>query len=386
MPFQPPFLLSGTSAAAESCKRLIAGSTEGGVLDTGPQPDAELHVIYRTQFRFHRFWRARAKTPCWSDGYEKSKLAKAVEAGTSDYIPPDDRLVQVEWDDRINIRVGGKSLAMILGGSKHKGRKVWFPVSKNLPKSLHIAEPDWKWQEPRVEPGSPSAQWGIRGDATLRLKPFCPDGEVRTYKMVTVWQRWEYGSMKGKKKYSIDMCTLPPGTYAGYVQAMPKHWKDADKLKEYPAIQVAWEWTPVPEGTPPPPPPPPPKRGSRKPKKPPNPNWTQGALGWKLKNPHSTKRTTGIYVHPGSWPSWFLGCMSPGAADKQREWGFRSRGDTEAAMWEILDLVGVSREDYIANYTPPSKSRLKWFIIRVEAANEDVISGDGWSKQRIWLD
>jgi hypothetical protein len=384
MPYAPPFLLNDAPAAADACKRQHPGSTEGAVLDTGPQPDAELHVIYRTQFRFHRFWRTRSVTPCWSDGYEKKNLPKAVEEGSTDRIPADDRLVQHEWDDRMNIRVGGTPLAMILAGSKAKGRKVWFPVSARLPKAIHIPEPDWKWEKPQAESGSPTTQWGIRGDATLRLKPFSPGGEVRSYKMVTVWQRWEYGSMKGKKKYSVDMCTLPPGTYAGYVQGMPKHWKNKEELKRYPAICIAWEWTPVPPGTPEPAPEEPGK--GKKKKKTSNPNWTQGAMGWKLKNPDSKKRTTGIYVHPGNHPSWFLGCLAPGAADKQREWGFRKREDTEAAMWEILDLVGVSKEDYLANYQPPGKKLLKWFIIRVEAANEHVISTDGWERQRIWLD
>jgi hypothetical protein len=372
----PPFLMTDATAKGDTCKRSHSGD-EGTTLDTRPGPDGELHLVYRTQFRFYRIWETQAQTPCWSGGIDKKDLQKAVADGTNDSLAAADRMVQVEWNDQTNVRVGKARLAMVLGNSKAKRKAVWFPVSKRLPKSLHLTDRDWKWSAPRREPDS-AGHWGLRGDATLRLDPFCPGGAQTHYKLVTVWQRWEYGSMKGKKKYSLDMCTLPPGTYAGYVQGMPKLWGNRQKLKQYPSIVVAWEWTPQAadsDGD----------AATAKKKSKADPNWTAGALGWKLKNPKSTKRTGGIYVHPGNKPAWFLGCLGPGPIDEQAEWGFEKRSDTEAAMWEILKAVGVTEKDYLARYQPPRKKDLKWFVIRVEAANTDVVAGDGWNKQSVWL-
>jgi hypothetical protein len=381
MPYVPPFLMTDASASPEDCKRSHSGSSQGNTLDTGARPDAELHVVYQTQFRFHRFWETRARTPCWAGDTDKADLQKAVEAGTTDVLDSTDRLVQVEWNDQANIRIDTKPLAMVLGNSKAKGGPVWFPVSRKLPKSLQLSDSDWKWVPPRVEPGSPSAQWGIRGDATLRLDPLCAGGEETPYKMVTVWQRWEYGSLKGKHKYSADMCTLPPGTYAGYIQGMPKFWGDRDQLSEFPSIWVIWEWTPAA-----PAPDPAPKSRTTRKKAPTHPNWTQGVLGWRLKNAASTQRTSGVFVHPGNMPAWFLGCLSPGPVDKQTEWGFKTRQDTQATMWEIFEKLRVSKKEYLSQYQPPDRKHLKWIVIRVEAANEDVVAGDGWKRQRIWLE
>lgn len=357
----PPFVPDSVAVAAYTGKRSVTGSSTGVTVDDTARPDAEVEITYRVQFRFYRFWQPRVATPAWYGVGEPTDLAERVnKSPTGDVVlEAGDRLCQLDLKEQKSVRVGKQSLVLHLGESEKRGLPYWFPTAGKLPPEVKVDQAGWKWRSPVKQPGSsPDNQWGLRGDFAFRTKPGDPAGTGRQYKMVTVWQRWK----SDKKDYTADMCTLAPGTYAGYVRVMGNH-QDKQGRTDYPAIWVGYTWN---AGTS---------------------AWDLGVLGWILKNPNSTKLTTSIFIHPGNFPNWFLGCIGPGPVDKQTEWGFASLGDTRDTMWEILDAVGVKKSDYIntEQYVSPDKKHKKWFLIRVNAGSTTVTSPDGWRDHPVWV-
>ncbi|MBX3394925.1 MAG: hypothetical protein KF841_06120 [Phycisphaerae bacterium] len=384
----PPFLMTDKPQPSLQMMRTNSTGGHGNTINKVTLPAAEITVTYRAQFRFHMFYRVPVETPWWSGSIGKEILQSEVDKGTTLYLPPDDRVVVTDAEHYATVKIGRQSIRLALGESKARGRPVWFPVSSKLPAELNSPSTGWKWKPPTLDNFGAANQWGIRGDLTFVADPWGEPGKPKTFKMVTVWQRWRPDPKTGKNRFTPDMCTLPPGTFAGYPQAMPKHWdsfpefsKDGKKTnkdyrKEFPAIWVGYSWEPDDV--------PPPTTGGKS--KPPEGPWKEGVLGWILKNPKSKGRAHGVYIHPGNSPNWFEGCLAPGPADKQTEWGFMAREDTARAMYEILADVGISQSDYVNNYQPPSQKLRKWFIIRVEASPKSAVTDDGWMTSRIWLD
>lgn len=365
----PPFTPDAAAVADWPAKRSVTGTSTGVTVDEAARPDAELNVTYKTQFRFYRFWQTRVPTPAWFGTGESSDLPARIEkAPHGDVVlDADERLCQFDVKDQTTVRVGKQTLSLQLGESEKRSLPYWFPAGAKLPPEVRVNDP--KWKPPQKQPNSsPDNQWGLRGDFQFRTTSADLEANTRNYKMVTVWQRWKddrkcYTGEKPSKGAAIPpMCTQPLGIYAGYVRVMGNHQSQEERAK-YPAIWIGYTWNADAS------------------------EWGLGVLGWVLKNPQSTKPTTSIFIHPGNFPNWFLGCMAPGPAEKQTEWGFKSKDDTSQAMWDILAAVGVKKKEYIetTKYLQPDKKHRKWFLIRVKAGSPSVVAADGWKDCPIWV-
>ena len=93
-----------------------------------------------------------------------------------------------------------------------------------------------------------------------------------------------------------------------------------------------------------------------------------------------------IFIHAGSIPDHFDGCISIGKESIERDWGFTSYGDAREVLWEILTDVGVVRDDWISaanlNSTegyPVGTDDAHWFLIHVE-------DGGGVTKPNAYID
>ncbi|MFQ5806162.1 MAG: hypothetical protein ACE5I3_06920 [Phycisphaerae bacterium] len=340
MPLTPPFTFSGAKLVEHPVKRAATGKTKGATLRPGRLPDAEIRVTYRKQFRFHRVYDVRDATPYWQAA-DKDRLAEARSAGT---LSAGSRMYQVDEykDARKRAKFGKVRITFALLRPEAGGAKVWVPL---------IRHPEGKkgWRAPKRV--GPTHQWGIRGDFSFK-KP-SSDGpskdsssatsgksSAKQYKMVTVWERWTdrkpypRGPSTGKWRWTNGLMIVAPGTYAGYVKVIPKHSSAAGR-KKFPSIWVIWEWQ--------------------------TDKWVKQVPSAKS----SSYRVSGVFLHPGSWPSWFLGCMSPGPVDKATGWGFADIKDCRKAMWEILNEVGITEANF-GSHRYPTRKAAKWFIIRVE--------------------
>lgn len=374
----------------EPVRRATESSPKGSTLDKPILPAAELRIHYLMQFRFVSFWRILTATPYWNGDTPAENLADVLAAAPDGWLEPDDRIVQHEKSDETTTSLARKPLTMIRVSSEKLSRAsagfIWVPCKGVLPAHLDAARRK-AWKVPGALPNGPHwHQWGIRGTMELYLDPFGNNTHEASYKSVCVWERWK----PADGKFTVGMCVLPPGTYAGFPRAMGNHnASEADMLK-FPAIQVCAEWmTAEPAAADPAfASPDQPSGGLDRAsfyKKPETVSWWEdGVRGWRVKNPASNKTTTAIFIHPGNQPNWFLGCQSPGPEDKQKEWGFEALSDTQSTMWEILDKVGISRQDYVKRGSYPKPKERKWFIIRV-TTEENVLVSDGWKRKSIWL-
>lgn len=374
---EPPFLIPECPPTPEAVERAHSESDKGSTLDKGTAPVAELRIHYETQFRFSRFYEVKTATPYWTntptEPLSKEDLTNAVGAAPSGWLDAGDRFVHVDQSNRQKVKVGASNVTLVLGNAERHADgpdQIWLPVAGTLPAHARGADPKAKWQAPAILKNSPPAnQWGIRGTMDLTLDPCRARKKDGAYKNVCVWERWK------SDRFTSGMAVLPPGTYAGYPKPMGNHSASKEDMLDYPAIWVGYEWeessstddSSATDGA---------EAAGGK--------WLKGVHGWRVKNPSSTILTTSIFIHPGNHPSWFLGCQSPGFADKQTEWGFVEKKDTWKTMWEILDKLGVTKDSFVKNGTYPAKKNQKWVVIRV-TANEDAIKDDGWKKQRIWL-
>jgi hypothetical protein len=288
---------------------------------------------------------------------------------------------------------------MVLGESRqvsadaYDRRLIWVPLSGKLP--THVSHPDGErgWKTPVVPQVANQDyvvpnQWGIRGTMDLVMDPCGAAEPVHSYKMCCVWER--YGLYRAGE-FSIGMAILPastelsePATFAGFPRAMvmPANYSGTfdNWMEEFPAIQVAHEWSPtVPPATA--------QSSGPHPAVPQNQSgagWLSGARAWRLKNAASWWATGAVCIHTGNMPNWFLGCQGPGYADKQTEWGFKTKEHSKNTMWEILGHLGVTRQQFKAHGTSPTGRFRRWVVIRV-TANADAIVDDGWRRQSIWL-
>ncbi len=376
---EPPFLIPECPPTPEAVERSHAASDKGSTLDKGTPPVADLRIHYETQFRFSRFYEIKVSTPFWTNAptepLSKEELTKAVGSAPGGWLEAGDRFVHVDQSNKQKIKVSTSTMTLALGNAERHADggpgPIWVPIAGTLPSHARGADPKAAWKAPAVlKDGPPANQWGIRGTMDLTLDPCGARNLDGAYKSVCVWERWK------DNRFTTGMAILPPGTYAGYPKPMGNHSANKEDMLNYPAIWVGYEWeepsaagdSSAIDGED--------SAGGK---------WLKGVHGWRLKNPASAKLTTSIFIHPGNHPSWFLGCQSPGLSDKQTEWGFAERKDTWKTMWEILEKLGVTKNDYVKNGTYPTKKHQKWVVIRVTAA-EDAIKNDGWKRQRIWLD
>jgi hypothetical protein len=228
------------------------------------------------------------------------------------------------------------------------------------------------------KPRPPEPQWGIKGTLSLDTDFFgaaartavgglddllgFPEGQVRKeYRMVTVWERWKAG------KWTGGMFTVNPGTYAGYVKIMANK---KDENPPFPSIWVIWEWD---------------EESS---------SWKQNvptAKWWSGKKPKDgsveRRRVDGVFIHPGPWPSWFLGCIGPGT--EEADWGVIDLNNSRAAMWDILETVGVdaslkrNKAAWVKRYLYPSQKDAKWFLIEVAGTESFLKEVEGLRTQRV---
>jgi hypothetical protein len=337
MAHKPPFTLDKTKGTPIAVKRTGEGCATGNVLDKGKAPAGELHVTYRELFQYQYIFEIRSETPYWPEG---ATTGLGIDA-PSGHLAAGQQLIQIDENKTAGraVTVNRRRVAMCLGKNEGLAKKIWIPTNR-------LPEPKRGWKTPRLL--WPSRQCGIKGDMVFRKDPLGACTDEKKYGMVTVWERWTNTDAKDRRgkviakgpRWTTGMMTVRPGTYAGYVQTMGAKADSAEKRKNYPSIWVIWQWD-------------------------------ETQKDWIYKVPSAKNenyRVTGVFIHPGPWPTYFLGCMSPGPADKRAYWGFKTFNDTRDALWEIFQSVGVTQKDYVTNkkYVGVSKKETVWFLIRVE--------------------
>lgn len=373
-PPKPPFSLATFTGFDAGVKRSAEGATTGSVLGTPPAPAAELYVTYEEQFRNYTMWEMQDATPFWDEN-AGDQLGVEPEAGT---LANKDRIAQFETADHARKLVklpGGRKVTFVLGSITYQDgnlirlrelvpatdggapqpratrRNVWVPLQ-------HPAGAKG-WKAPK--PVTRSNQWGIKGSMRLWVPtpatekagtaaegrdassaPAAPCYTEYKYRMVTVWERWDqyqrdanYKILMGPDNkpiplktphWSQGMMTARPGEYAGFVKPMPS------KGTDFPSIWVIWEWDAATQ------------------------DWIENVPS--AKNPKY--RVDGVFIHRGHSPDWFTGCMSPGPADKETEWGFENNDICLREMWDLLGHVGVSKGNF------GKKGSAKWFRISIK--------------------
>lgn len=337
MALKPPFTLDETKGTPITVKRTGEGCSTGNVLDKGKAPAAELHVTYRERFEYQYIYAIRSETPYWP---ESATTGLGVDA-PSGTLASGQEVIQVDLDGIAKkiIKVKRRRIVFRCGTNEALGKKVWIPTNRLPERKRGWKTPKKKW---------PVRQSGIKGDMVVRLDPLGACSDEARYGMVTVWERWTKTDAKDRHgkviakgpRFTTGMMTVRPGIYAGYVQTMGKKAGSAANRKKYPSIHVIWQW-------------------NEKKK-----DWVINVPSAKNEN----YRVGGVFVHPGPWPSYFLGCMSPGPLDKRAHWGFEKFNDTRDALWEIFESVGVTQKAVVTKkkYVGVSKKEAVWFIIRVD--------------------
>jgi hypothetical protein len=337
MPLKPPFFpydypsssASWTEMSADAAKALAAavlrstrGSKKGNTLSAPPSVSL-IDIEYREHFRVGPVWEIKKDTAGWpAEDPTRDESSRNVK------LKKGSRFIQ-----RQTARDARKN-RLVLGESEAEGIKVWF--RRGDAKSVN-------WQK----------QWGLRGDLTFKYrqtKGGITERLEKQFKVLTVWERWK----RSERRWTDGMMTVGPGTFAGYVKAMPSH-SDAAGRKKFPSIWVIWQWDEKKE------------------------EWVEGV--YRVKNPDSTKRSKGVFFHPGHTPSHFLGCLSPGKTET--EWGFEDRAETQTAMWEILNDIGVSEKNF-KQY--PRSKEAKWFLIRVSDPRNVTGVGPGVLPEKVAVD
>ncbi len=341
----PPFTIDNINPDSGNAKRCAVGTDTGISLAPGASPTALFHIVYRENFRFHRFYKLESDTPYWSadaDGrWNSTPREGTLSAGTL--------VVQTELSDvaRKKSQLGHKQQtklvlcqrdnAALAPDMTPKHPQIWVPL-ENHPDN------DKTWQKPRLLKNAPLNQWGIRGDFDFKLDPFGSAPTVEHFKMVTVWERWTKceafpcgdDDPKRESHWCQGLFTLRPGVYAAYVKVMPKHSSD-DERKKFPSIKVAWGWDEATNA------------------------WVKDAPSAK----NEATRRPGCFIHPGSKPTAFLGCISPGPIDKATPWGFWQVKHCRKTMWSILEDMGVDEAKFKTLRHPGPRNAV-WVLIRVD--------------------
>lgn len=416
----PPFNIPECDPPPEDVQRTTAPAapTRGNTIQPHTPPVAELRIHYEMQFRFVQFYKLRAATPYWEnvgdDPMTLADLTQLVARSPDGWLPTDDRFVHID-DDRIDrnaqnqlvripiptshqVRTGRTTMNLAFGESRKiswdtsSRRTIWVPLSGSLPTHVPMPEGAGNWRAPEVlqernQDYINPRQWGIRGTMDLTMDPCGAAEPVHSYKMCCVWERF---GLYRPGEFSIGMAMLPastdidnPAVFAGFPRAMAlpanstmtfTQWMD-----EFPAIQVAHEWSPVaPTAAQ--------QRGNNAavPQNPGGAGWLNGARAWRVKNPDSWMATGAVCIHTGNMPNWFLGCQGPGKEDHQTEWGFKTKNHSRDTMWEIVQHLGVTRRQFHAHGMSPPHNQKRWVVIRV-TAEPDAITDDGFKSQTIWL-
>ncbi|MEP0847451.1 MAG: hypothetical protein HRF50_11635 [Phycisphaerae bacterium] len=184
-------------------------------------------------------------------------------------------------------------------------------------------------------------QWGVLGD--VEYYKTIETAAPKRYRMVTVWEHRDGNDWTtGEKSQTL----LSPGIYAGF--ALCRAAKTAANPPE-PSIWVAWSWD---------------EASSR---------WVGGAKRCDKGRGGKTGYSDDIFIHAGSIPDHFEGCISIGNETIERDWGFTSYGDAREVLWEIMTDAGVVRADWISGANPAgtegwpsSADDARWFLIHVE--------------------
>lgn len=354
MPLFPPFTIHRVAPQPESGKRCVVGTDTGITIATGGAPLATFHATYRENFRFHRVYRLQADTPSWP-AHDAGRWATTPPATM---LPAGTLFVQMQptatarqktvfpGSGRTTMLLGQVGSAALTTDFRPRGPQVWIPLSAH-------PDGDASWKRPRLEGGAPLNQWGITGDFDVMLDPYGSAPRARHFRMVTVWERFtrcesfpcQEGDKKGPARWTSGLFTLRPGVYAGYVNVMLKHRSD-EQRKDFPSILVAWTWDAAMHA------------------------WVEHAAS--AKNPAT--RAPGCFIHPGSWPSYFLGCLSPGPIHEARPWGFSEVTHCRAATWSIFNDLGVDEANF-GKHLHPSAKTAKWVLIRVD--DPDDVCGIG---------
>lgn len=337
MAHKPPFTLDKAKGTSIAVKRTGEGRATGNVLNKGKMPAGELQITYRELFEYHFIYQIRSETPYWPET-ATTGLGIGAPSGT---LAVGQQVIQLE-DDRAarkTVHVNRRRIVFRRGRNEALGKTIWIPTNRLPERKRGWKRPKRLW---------PVRQSGLKGDLVFRKDPLGARSDEKKYGMVTVWERWTKTDAKDRRgkviakgpRWTTGMMTVRPGTYAGYVQTMGKKAGSAKSRKKYPSIRVIWQWD-------------------------------ETKKDWVYKVPSAKNenyRVGGVFIHPGPWPSYFLGCMAPGPVDERAYWGFKTFHGTRDALWEIFEAVGVTQRDYVTKkkYVSVSKKETVWFIIRVE--------------------
>ena len=184
-----------------------------------------------------------------------------------------------------------------------------------------------------------SNQTGIRGGLSFQKHAWCPEDDdvAGYYQVIAVWE--------DDKKTVIQ-----PGIYAAVAQCMEGH---NNENPPYPSIFLMWAWNDDES------------------------KWEE----WVPRLKGDPGRSDDIFLHPRFHPTKFQGCLGPGPDWAETDWGFTDDDVWIKAVWEMLEAVGVSRDNWngAGGDGDAQKDTAKWFLGVIEdpdgvaAGNTEVV-------------